>query len=518
MPERSAAGGFGGICPPDQIIKAGSGGVLISGASGTLTGWSVSDAGDVNGDGLDDVIVGAISSLTNAGQSFVVFGKTGTTAVNLTSLTATANTGAATSSLGFAINGTGAEYSGWSVSGIGDVNGDGLADVLVGAPGVDLVGAQNTGSAGKSYVVFGKSGGATVSLNAFAAGTSTSGFVINGQTTGDNLGMSVDSAGDFNGDGLADMIVGARFATNTVTNDALAGKSYLIYGKTGSAAVNLSNLSLSDGFTIIGDNAGDQSGTSVANAGDINGDGFTDLMVSAPNGDPGVRTNAGQTFVIFGGISGVSTTAIDFMGTAGNDTLNGTSTTSNLNEQLVGGAGNDTLYGGGGADVMYGGTGNDTFVGNADNVAKMSLSGTSQAIARIDGGSGIDTFQLAGAGILLDLSLVSGPALQNVEKIDLTGSGNNTLKLSLADMLQSFDDSNVFNSSNTTSGLAAKVTSNQLMVDGDAGDKVVLTDLASWTAAGTNVVANGETYVVYNHNTSAQQLLIDQGILVSAVL
>jgi hypothetical protein len=47
---------------------------------------------------------------------------------------------------------------------------------------------------------------------------------------------------------------------------------------------------------------------------------------------------------------------------------------------------------------------------------------------------------------------------------------------------------------------------------------VVLTDLASWTAAGTNVVANGETYVVYNHNTSAQQLLIDQGILVSAVL
>ena len=72
--------------------------------------------------------------------------------------------------------------------------------------------------------------------------------------------------------------------------------------------------------------------------------------------------------------------------------------------------------------------------------------------------------------------------------------------------------------SNTTSGLAAKVTSNQLMVDGDAGDKVVLTDLASWTAAGTNVVANGETYVVYNHNTSAQQLLIDQGILVSAVL
>ena len=62
------------------------------------------------------------------------------------------------------------------------------------------------------------------------------------------------------------------------------------------------------------------------------------------------------------------------------------------------------------------------------------------------------------------------------------------------------------------------MTKNQLMVDGDAGDKVVLSDLANWTAAGTNVVANGETYVVYNHNTRAQQLLIDQAILVSAVL
>lgn len=155
---------------------------------------------------------------------------------------------------------------------------------------------------------------------------------------------------------------------------------------------------------------------------------------------------------------------------------------------------------------------------NADNVAKMSLSGTTQAIARIDGGSGIDTLLLDGADIMFDLSLLSSAALQDIEKIDLTGSGNNALKLSLADMLQGFDDSNVFNSSNTTSGLAAKVTRNQLMVDGDAGDKVVLTDLASWTAAGTNVVANGETYVVYNHNTSAQQLLIDQGILVSAVL
>ena len=261
-------------------------------------------------------------------------------------------------------------------------------------------------------------------------------------------------------------------------------------------------------------------GRTAAAAGDVNGDGFADLIIATYNGeDVGSVTYAGITRVVYGGVDKLESMTFqgangDAIGTTGPDTLNGTSG----NNQLVGGDGNDTLTGSGGADVLYGGRGNDTIVANADNVAKLSLSGTSQAIARIDGGNGIDTFQLDGGGILLDLSLVSGPALQNIEKIDLTGSGNNTLKLSLADMLQGFDDSNVFNSSNTTSGLAAKVTRNQLLVDGDTGDKVVLTDLASWTAAGTNVVANGETYVVYNHNTSAQQLLIDQGILVSAVL
>jgi hypothetical protein len=194
-----------------------------------------------------------------------------------------------------------------------------------------------------------------------------------------------------------------------------------------------------------------------------------------------------------------------FSGSATSDELIG----NVLANTLISRQGNDTLIGNGGADVLYGGRGDDTIVVNADNVAQLSLSGTSQAIARIDGGSGIDTLELDGEGIMLDLSLVSSAALQNIEKIDLTGSGDNTLKLSLTDMLQHFDDSNVFNSSNTTSGLTATVSKNQLMVDGDAGDKVELTDFANWTAEDTNVVANGETYVVYNHNTSAQQLLID---------
>jgi Ca2+-binding RTX toxin-like protein len=281
-------------------------------------------------------------------------------------------------------------------------------------------------------------------------------------------------------------------------------------------------LEVSEGFRISGFSAtaGLELGRTVNAVGDLNGDGFADLAITNQGGETvGANTLAGVVRVVYGGVDKLESMTFqpgngDAIGTTGADTLNGTSG----NNQLVGGDGNDTLTGNGGADVLYGGRGNDTIVVNADNVAKMSLSGTSQAIARIDGGNGIDTFKLDGAGILLDLSLLNSAAIQNIEKIDLTGSGNNTLKLSLADMLQGFDDSNVFNSSNTTSGLSATVSKNQLLVDGDTGDKVVLTDLANWTAAGTNVVANGETYVVYNHNTSAQQLLIDQGILVSAVL
>jgi hypothetical protein len=158
-----------------------------------------------------------------------------------------------------------------------------------------------------------------------------------------------------------------------------------------------------------------------------------------------------------------------------------------------------------------------TLVLNADNVAKLSITNTPQNVERIDGGTGIDTIKLDGSGIVVDLTLVKTTTVQNIEKIDLTGSGDNTLKLNLTDLLQLSDKLNSFNSSNTTSGLGATVAKNQLMIEGDTGDKVTLTDLTSWTADATNVVANGTTYVAYNHNTSAAQLLIDQQLAVTQV-
>ncbi|HEY9693822.1 MAG TPA: hypothetical protein V6D15_16575 [Oculatellaceae cyanobacterium] len=275
-----------------SAVEAGTSGFVINGtAEYDFSGFSVSNAGDVNGDGLDDLIVGAkyadSAGGTNAGKSYVVFGKSDTTAVNLSEVEA--GTG------GFVINGA-AEYdnSGFSVSNAGDVNGDGLDDLIVGASAADPAGETY---AGKSYVVFGKSDTTTVNLSAVETGTG--GFVINGTAAEDFSGRSVSNAGDVNGDGLDDLIVGASSATPAGGTNA--GKSYVVFGKSNTTAVNLSTVEAgTGGFVINGAAEYDFSGFSVSNAGDVNGDGFSDLIVGAYGADSAGGTNSGKSYVVFG--------------------------------------------------------------------------------------------------------------------------------------------------------------------------------------------------------------------------
>ena len=139
---------------------------------------------------------------------------------------------------GFVINGVaGGDRSGYSVSAAGDVNGDGFADVIVGAP----LDSPNSSSSGASFVVFGKSDGTAVELSAIEQSGNAGGFVINGVSGNDQSGISVSSAGDVNGDGLADVIVGA---TGDDPNGSSSGASYVVFGKSDGTAVELSAIKL----------------------------------------------------------------------------------------------------------------------------------------------------------------------------------------------------------------------------------------------------------------------------------
>jgi hypothetical protein len=123
---------------------------------------------------------------------------------------------------GFALNGAAAyDSSGVSVAGAGDVNGDGLADLVVGAPRAD----PNGDYSGQSYVVFGKADGCPVELADVAAGRG-GGFALNGIAEEDLSGLSVSGAGDVDGDGLDDVIVGAPYAD---PNGESSGQSYVVF-------------------------------------------------------------------------------------------------------------------------------------------------------------------------------------------------------------------------------------------------------------------------------------------------
>ena len=293
------AGPFGAIVML-SALDGTDGFVCIGAAASDFSGRPVAPVGDVNGDGYDDIIIGAYrADLTpngNQGKAYVLFGGPGIGATGVFPLASVNGTN------GFVINGIDAgDDCGRGLAGVGDVNGDGIDDILIGARSADPNG-QN--AAGECYVVFGKVGlGASGSLN-LSTLNGTNGFVINGKFPGDQVGEALSSAGDFNGDGIDDILIGA--APADPSGRVSAGECYLVYGRVGlgaSGVLNLSTLDGTTGFVMQGVDAGDDTGFSVSSAGDFNGDGNGDIVIGAPDATPGTLANAGAAYVVYGGAS-----------------------------------------------------------------------------------------------------------------------------------------------------------------------------------------------------------------------
>ncbi|GCL41323.1 DUF4114 domain-containing protein [Dolichospermum planctonicum] len=275
----------------DLSTLDGKNGFIISAERDDNLGYSVSDAGDINGDGIGDLVIGSPLSdpddKSNAGVTYVIFGsKEG---FDLTLNPSTLGT------KGFVINGAQAgDQSGRSVSNIGDINGDGVDDLAIGAPFSGI----NGDNSGAAYIIFGSKQSDYFSNPIELSDLGSKGLTIKGSNSGHNAGWAVSSAGDFNGDGTKDLLIGA---TNPSDNEnGIDGESYVIFGKEGgfSSTIDLSNIGLNDGLKIISDDLNNL-GYSVSDAGDINKDGIDDLIIGAPYADPN-GNNSGSSYVIYG--------------------------------------------------------------------------------------------------------------------------------------------------------------------------------------------------------------------------
>ncbi|MFC5046848.1 HYR domain-containing protein [Aquimarina hainanensis] len=354
-------------CPnvPLSIIDGNTGFTIENPTPKDKLGYSVSDAGDINGDGIDDIIIGAHSkdngSITAAGEAYIIFGNPtfslssfdpqtldGTNGFIVKGNTTDAKLGISVSKAGdvnndgvddiligilkYDASGIGAamiiygkrtpfrtvfipsdidgnngiiikgenttssrrDGFGMHVSALGDINGDRIADIGIAAPQY-----SHSPNTGRYYVIFGNN--TLPSILDITTLNGTNGFYIDGTATiWNGPGSTINPAGDINNDGINDIAIGIpRKNEDGIRNRGIA---YVIFGKNTSfsSSFNLSSLNGTNGFSILGKPISASLGTTIQEAGDINNDGITDLIVSAPQTEIDGNSSVGEVHIIFG--------------------------------------------------------------------------------------------------------------------------------------------------------------------------------------------------------------------------
>lgn len=277
IPEDGSAGGAAYLVSgtvEGEFSLAGASAKMVGESWPDSAGMSVAGAGDVDGDGYADLLVGApwnSPDVSYGGATYVVLGPAAGT-IPLATAHAKISGDIANS------------YVGWAVSGVGDADGDGLSDILIGTPHVSVAGVEHGGAA---YLVSGSVSGASSVSETIAT--------LAGDEAERYAGLAVSDAGDSDGDGLSDYIVGAAESSYCCESP---GTVYLVRAPV-SGVMGLDDADA----TFASEGSADKAGASVAGAGDVNGDGLADQIVGARMNDDGGE-DAGAAYVLEGPSSG----------------------------------------------------------------------------------------------------------------------------------------------------------------------------------------------------------------------